>query len=330
MKKQEIKIVIGFALFVLIGVGAKLALAIPKEGVRAGSEQFKAEVMVPVNQEMPIKNSETELLSKPEINVAPPKDKTDDKKFPDNLAVESAVAIDLDTGEKYFVLNEERRWPIASLSKVMTATIALENYKLDDKVILSEKAADAYGTAGDFHAGETYTVQDLITSMMVVSSNKAAVALSENMEGNKFVDLMNKKAHDLGMLNTYYNEPSGMSSLNQSSLSDLMLLTKYVWQNHPEIFSASHKTKASITEINGGKTRTLTNINQLVYDPRFVGGKTGFTDDARQNLISTFSLNNKRVVIMIFGAEDRITEAKKIIAFLTEKQKSDNDKNKNN
>lgn len=330
MKKQETKIIIGFALFVLLGVCAKLAFAIPREKAEEKNSQFKAEVVTPVNQEMQVQSSQSELLSKTEINIEPPKEKTDAKKFPDNLAVESAVAVDLDTGEKYFTLNESKRWPIASLSKVMTATIALENYKLDDKIVMSETAADAYGAAGDFHAGETYTVQDLITSMMVVSSNKAAVALSENMEGNNFIDLMNKKAQDLGMVNTYYNEPSGMSSLNQSSLSDLMLLVKYTWQNHPEIFAASDKTKASITEINTGKSRTLVNINQLVQNPNFIGGKTGFTDDARQNLISTFSINNRRIVIMIFGAEDRITEAKKILTFLVEKQKSDNDKTKNN
>lgn len=320
--KQENKIIAGFILLVLCGFFAKLALAIPKD--KMPEKLLSAEISESIIQNQEPK---TELVSKTEMDMENAEEKNDKKKFPENLEVESAMAIDLSSNEEYFSYNEEKRWPIASVTKVMTSVVALENYNLEDEVTISEKAVETYGTAGDLHAEEIYSVKDMVTAMMVVSSNDAAIALSEKMNEDGFVEAMNKKAESLGMNNTYFKEPTGLSSLNQSTLSDMLILVRYAWLNYPDLFSTSHKTKVSITELTEKKVKTLTNINQLVYNADFIGGKTGFTDDAKQNLISVFTLDDKKIILMIFGAEDRIVEAKKIINFLKEKQKSSDNKN---
>ena|GEM_PF-1487788 len=233
-----------------------------------------------------------------------------------DLDVQSAFVMDLSSGNEIISIESSKRWPLASLSKVMSSVVALENIDSEKEITISVSAVETEGTAGNLVAGNIFTAHDLVTAMMVVSSNDAAVALSENMESGRFVELMNAKAKELGMNNTHFAEPTGLSSLNQSTLSDMSRLMSYVWKSHQELFVTSSKTKAYIKELSSKKRKELVNINALSSRSNFLGGKTGYTDDARQNLVSVFSFDKRPIGIMILGAEDRVVEADKIINFL--------------
>ncbi len=187
---------------------------------------------------------------------------------------------------------------------------------LGQKVVLSPSAIETEGISGGFSVGEAYSVEDLVYAMMVVSSNDAAVALSENMPEGRFVSLMNQKAAELGMDNTRFHEPTGLSMLNQGTADDLALLIEYAWSAHPDLFSVSSRKTAIIRELNSGKNVRLTNINALASRNDFLGGKTGYTEDANENLVSVFSIEGKPTAIIILGAEDRVVETEKIISFI--------------
>jgi D-alanyl-D-alanine carboxypeptidase len=242
-------------------------------------------------------------------------DKQAEASVPNDLEVESAFVIDLSTGEEIFSVDKTKRWPIASLSKMMSSVIALENFEKEAPVTFSATAIATEGASGSFSLGETFTVNDLIISMMVVSSNDAAVALSEQLPEGEFVALMNQKAKELGMTNTYFNEPSGLSSLNQSTLEDMSNLLTYAWKTYPELFIVSSKPKSYIKEASAKKKRELVNINALAPRPNFLGGKTGFIEESRENLMSVFSFDKRPIGILIFGAENRVAETDKIIDF---------------
>lgn len=308
---QQNKIIGTFFLLLAFGFFAKLATATPevKEDVKPLTAEIVSSAVLP-NPEVPSRN---------EIPEDDAEHKARTKSVPEDLKVEAALVVKTKSNEKLLSFNEEKRWPLASLSKVMTAIIALENLDSEATIEISEVAVATEGVAGGLKPGEKYLVKDLVSAMMVVSSNDAAVALSEGVPEGEFVRMMNEKAKALGMENTYFREPTGLSTLNQSALSDLLLLVRYSWLNYPELFSVSHKSKIYITELNSKKKYLLTNINALVSNNNFVGGKTGYTEDAGQNLISVFTLNNESVILMLFGAEDRVAETEKIIRFLKKK-----------
>jgi len=241
---------------------------------------------------------------------------------PDNLSLKAAAAIDLSSREEIFAFNQTERWPLASLTKLMSAIVAIENMDANQKISFSNNAILTEGVVGRFAEGETFSVIDLVNAMMVTSSNDAAIALAEHMPDGQFVALMNSKADSLNMHNTRFSEPTGLSMLNQGTINDLSLLVEYAWDNHPELFSISSKPMITIREINSQRNRRLENINFFAPRNDFLGGKTGFTRDANQNFIAVFSLDRKPIAILILGADDRIQETKTIISFINDINRS--------
>ncbi len=220
------------------------------------------------------------------------------------LKVKIALAIDLESNTALFELNNQSRWPIASLTKLMTAVITLENVGKDKLIPVSERAFNTEGTAGNLQPGEVYTASDLIKAMLIVSSNDAASAIAEFYGEANLVAAMQQKAADLGM-ESNFAEPTGLSFVNQSSADDLVKLVKYVLASHPELLDITRQKTVELTEVNSGTKKSLTNINAFAGNPEFLGGKTGFIDAAGGNLISLFKYQNHKILIIIFGAEDR-------------------------
>ncbi len=209
----------------------------------------------------------------------------------------------------------EYRWPIASVTKLMTAVVALEKIGADQEVIISQAAIDTEGDSGSFTLGEVFTVSDLIKAMMTVSSNDAAAALADFIGTPRFFDLMQEKAYELGMTDTSFIDATGLSYLNQSTAEDVATLVDYVYKTYPVIFEVSRKASNTITE-RGGYSRSLKNINVFAGTTGFEGGKTGFTDESKGNLVSLFSYQGKTYILIVFGTEDRFAETRKLLSWM--------------
>ncbi len=210
---------------------------------------------------------------------------------------------------------EDYRWPIASVTKLMTAVVALERIGPDVPITISQAAVESEGEAGGFSAGEIFTVNDLIKAMMTVSSNDAAAAIADFMGTPRFYDLMQERAAQLGMTNTSFIDATGLSYLNQSTARDIALLVHYVYKQYPDVLGIStHKTNV-ITE-SSGATRTLKNINVFAGTLGFVGGKTGYTDESGGNLVSLFDHQGKTYLVIVFGATDRFGETSKLLLWV--------------
>lgn len=231
----------------------------------------------------------------------------------------AALAVDLDSGFEFFGFNTDKRWPIASLTKLMAALITEEKIGNKKIVAISEKAVATEGAAGGLEAGDRYLAADFIKAMMMVSSNDAAAALAEFYGDEFFLKEMNVKAEALGMSQTKFFNPAGLSVLNQSTGNDLRKLAGFILANHPEIFTLSREPKSSIYEINSKKKIDLANINKFSGQPDFIGGKTGFLEEAQQNLLSVFRFNNRQVLIIVLGSKkDRFKETMKIFNWIKE------------
>ena len=220
--------------------------------------------------------------------------------------------------ENIFELNIQKRWPIASLTKLMSSIISIEEIGINNAVNISQKAIDTEGMSGEFIVGEIFRVSDLMKAMLMVSSNDAAIALAEKIGEKKFVELMNKKARELKMAETNFSEPTGLSYLNQSTPESLVKLVNYIYFYHPEIFEMSAIKERKIFNLDSTTFKKLININQFAgendFKIEFLGGKTGYiSDETGRNLVAIFKKNDKIILTIILGAENAFDETKKML-----------------
>ncbi len=226
---------------------------------------------------------------------------------------------DLNTGEVILAKNQEQRFPLASVSKLMTAFVAKELLKGDENTQISKKAVDTSGTNGGLRVGEKIKVDDLTYPLLLESSNDAAETIAEYFGRESFLKKMNTLAENLKMSETFYEDPSGLSPNNQSTVGDMFKLAGYINQKHPEIFQIT--TKRSFT----ASKHTWSNISQFLKKADFFGGKSGYTNPARQTLVSLFSLSlgdrnketGKRLIaISLLQSKDRYHDVENILKFL--------------
>ncbi len=233
------------------------------------------------------------------------------------LTSRAYLAADLETGEIIVEQNQDLVAPIASVSKLMTAVVAKENMDMQKIAIVSRDSYNTYGAQGELTLGEKIKVYDLMYPLLIESSNDAAEVIADAYEkGHEaFLALMNKKAAELGMSNTYYEDPSGLNPKNVSSIEDLLKLGRYIFVNHPELYNMTRVRQYSILK------HTWANQNRFLNYDTFLGGKNGFIDEAKKTTVSLFDVNmakggKRAVVIVLLKSDDREGDAVKIINLL--------------
>ena len=194
---------------------------------------------------------------------------------------------------------------VASISKIMTAIVAIENCNLDIEIELNDSISKAYGSAVYIHIGDMITMQDLLYALLLRSGNDAALAIADyvgnGVEG--FVSMMNQKAQEIGMKNTRFSNPSGLDEEddgNISSVYDMALLMAYCIQN--PVFQKIASTK-SYKRLD--KNGTWTNKNKLLDNYDYcIGGKTGYTKKAKRTLINAAKKDGITLICVTFNCGD--------------------------
>ncbi len=215
--------------------------------------------------------------------------------------------------------NEELRSAMASTTKIMTATIALENGNLQDEVTIDRKAAGTGGSRLGLKRGDKITLNDLLYGLMLRSGNDAAVAIAEHIGGSVegFAELMNQKATELGLKNTHFVTPHGLdSSEHYTTALELAKLTDYSLKN--EKFAKIVATKSTTITINGNP-RQLFNTNELLGVLNgVIGVKTGFTNGAGRCLVTETKRGDTDIIVVVLGADtkkDRTKDSIKLIEY---------------
>ena len=165
--------------------------------------------------------------------------------------------------------------------------------------------------------GEKITVENILYGTLVHSGNDAAFVLADNYGYYKFVDLMNKKARDLGMKNSYFSNPNGLDSAPQHSTAfDLSLAARELLKN-PYLSKIVSTKEISISDVDFKYFHQLTNVNKLLGEIQGLGGlKTGYTENAGENLVSFYKKNGHQFVIVILKSLDRFNDTKNIITWI--------------
>jgi len=241
--------------------------------------------------------------------------KKEQKKFPSrnwtvpdpNLDAEAVMVYSLDSNFSYLNFRTYSKWPIASITKLLTTVVLIEDIGIHKKIPISKDALLTEGTAGDFRSGETYDAQDLAIIMLLASSNDAAVAIQEYAGGKeKFVKMLNIKAASIGMNDTSLSDASGLDPKNVSTANDLIKLARYIAEKHPEILSWTRLQSVIAQPNNNIESRIIYNVNPFAAEFSFLGGKTGTSPEAKENLLAFFTYKNERVICVILGSHDRV------------------------
>lgn len=223
---------------------------------------------------------------------------------------------DLENGKELFSFGTEKYWPIASITKLLTAIVALEKIGPDKTISISQTSIDTEGVAGNFLVNEKYLLRDLVKIMLTVSSNDAASAISEFYGQENFIKEMNLKAEKIGMSQTKFYDCTGLSIQNKSTTSDLTKLTEYIIREKGELLEYTRTKDLSVIELGSNSNKVFTNINYFSGREDFVGGKTGFIESSEQNLLSVFNYKNHKILIIILGSGDRYLDTQQILDWI--------------
>lgn len=218
------------------------------------------------------------------------------------LSASSITVMDMDTKRVIYSYNQNEPRLIASITKIMTSLVAINNSNIKDIVTMNESILKSYGSGIYVEVGEEMSLEDLLYGLMLRSGNDAAIAIADYVGGSMegFVELMNENAKNIGMKKTTFINSSGLENDegigNMSTSYDMALLMSEAMKN--DTFKEIVSTEKKIVKTNY-KTYVWYNKNKLLKNYEYcTGGKTGFTEKARRTLVTTASKDNMNFVVV--------------------------------
>jgi len=234
------------------------------------------------------------------------------------ISAKSALVYDLTTNKILFEKNSKEKIPVASLTKIMTAVIALENPKEDNKYSVSKKDLVGENSMG-LSYGEVLMLEELLYGLILLSGNDAAETLANNyVDGReKFIKAMNNKAKSLGLSNTNFTNPTGLEGDGDqySTAFDLLVVTKHAMQ-FPLFRKVVSTVEYQIPFTSTHKEFYLENeTNLLTSYPGVKGVKTGYTPEAALCLVTYLDYEDHEIIGIILGSSKRREEMKDLLDY---------------
>ena len=243
-----------------------------------------------------------------------------------DISAKSYVVMEQSTNTVIFSKNMNERMKPASTTKILTAICAIENARLADVVTVSKNAAYQEGSSMYLEEGDKITLENLVYGLMLNSGNDSAVAIAEHIGGSveKFSNIMNNKAKDIGAKNSNFENPNGLDSDNHYVTAyDLSLIASYCLNN--EKFSEIVATKSKVIKGSDGLNKYLSNHNKMLHMyPGCIGVKTGFTKKSGRTLVTSAQKDGIKIIVVTLNAPNDWNDHKKLLDrgfFATKKEK---------
>lgn len=233
------------------------------------------------------------------------------------ISAQAALAVDLASGVTLYEKEPDKQLLPASTTKIVTALVAMEYYPPDSVLEVKDPGID--GQKMGLIRGEKMKASDLLYGLLVFSANDAAETLAQNFPGGRdlFVAAMNLKAKELHLEETHFQNPTGLDGTSHVTTARDLIRVATVAMENPE-FARIVGTREKIVKSENGKiVHRLTNINELlgVVDG-VLGVKTGWTENARENLVTYLERDGKKIMIVLLGSQDRFGETKELIDWI--------------
>ncbi len=233
------------------------------------------------------------------------------------ISPKAAISLKVREGNETILLgkNENEVLSVASLTKLMTSLIALEQYDLSRQVVIGKGAMKQEGAQGDLKLGQKLSVKDLLYITLIESSNKSAYALAGVLGNYQFVGVMNERARQLGLLGTYFVDSTGIRSGSRSTATDIAKLSKHLFENYPLFKEIIGLKEFDLYLADGTFHHKLVNTNQLMGKiPSVIGGKTGWTNEAKGCfMVIEIEADGGYVVHVVLGSDNRFADMEKLL-----------------
>ncbi len=215
--------------------------------------------------------------------------------------------------------NVNKVWPLASITKLMTAEVATTMMASDTPITITSSTLEEIGGKDSrVKIGQVYPLNQILKLMLVMSDNAAAQAIADNYGNTQFIAAMNSEAKALAMNQTNYADSVGLSNNSVSTVADMARLVSYLWINNKNVLDTTKIATGYVYTEGSGVGHFIINIDELSGHPDFLGGKTGTTPDAKDNIIAILrrdNINNgEPFIIAVFGSINRYADVNKIIA----------------
>ncbi len=232
------------------------------------------------------------------------------------ISAQAAVVIDQDSGMILFQKSSDQTTDPASLTKIMTALVVLENLDLNTIMTVPKEAVRVEGSKMHLVAGERIRAEDLLKGMLIVSANDAALALALEVGESEadFVRLMNDKAQALNLTETHFKNPHGLAEVgHQTSALDLAFLTREALLN-PTFAEIVKISQTTVKDLSGTIVHNLKNTNQLLahYD-NIIGVKTGTLENGASLVAAAQGPSDQVVITVLLNSPDRFREAERLL-----------------
>lgn len=233
------------------------------------------------------------------------------------VTAEGIYVVDLPSFTPLLKRNEHGRFLPASTAKIITALVTRDNYKPEDVVTIQETTTE--GQLMDLKYGEKISIENLLYGLLVHSANDSAYSIANNFGYDAFITQMNLKAQELHMTESYFANPAGFDEPNQyTSPFDLALAGRQLLRD-PYLSRMVGTKEIIISDINYLYFHKLTNVNTLLGEIQGLGGlKTGYTENAGENLISFYKKNGNQYIIVVLKSLDRFSDTKNIVKWIDE------------
>ncbi|MDE1975049.1 MAG: D-alanyl-D-alanine carboxypeptidase [Patescibacteria group bacterium] len=218
---------------------------------------------------------------------------------PDVITAEAYLVGDVVSGKIYLEKDQDKVLPVASMSKLVTAIVATDTMSPTTTISITPQEADTYPDHSAIGAGESFSLKEMLYPLLLDSSNIAAEALASTSDRAHFLNLMNGYAWEIGMSDSYFGDPSGLSPHNMSTASDFFKLAKYLYSSRPDLLAITRTPSVSVGTITEHGAHDFVSIHPLISDPRFIGGKTGHTDEAADTMLSILDIDGHPIAIIV-------------------------------
>jgi D-alanyl-D-alanine carboxypeptidase (penicillin-binding protein 5/6) len=237
---------------------------------------------------------------------------------PDRPTIKASALylVDLKSRRVLLEKNATRRLPPASLTKVMTALVAMEAAS-QEQIVRVDRRALVHRSSLKLHAGEQFLLRDLLTAMLVTSANDACEAVAWHIGGDadRFVTMMNERARTLGLKDTHFANACGFDAPGHySTAADLAALTEQALRA-PAISMMVRTVTRDIVSVDGGRQVSLHSTNELLLDPDVTGVKTGYTSKAGRCLIASMFKDGHQLLLVGLNVTDRWEQATLLLRY---------------
>ncbi|MCX6715848.1 MAG: serine hydrolase [Candidatus Taylorbacteria bacterium] len=231
----------------------------------------------------------------------------------DGISAEAYIVGDVETGRIFLEKRPDKILPFASMSKLITALIATNIYNSTTTITITPEEVNVPADGSGIRAGESFTVKELLYPLLLNSSNIAGEALASSTDRAYFLKLMSDYSWEMGMPESSLADPTGLSPMNSGTARGFFGMAQYLYRVRPDILAITRIASSSVATTTDHGPHIFSSIHPFVNDPRFVGGKTGHTNEALDTMLTIMKIDDRPIAFIVLRSQNRARDTRLLI-----------------